>query len=68
MSHEQHGDVQQLVDDLTRLVNRTRLENPLNWAEMIGALEIVQSDLLQEMIDEARDDGDDEREAWQRSQ
>ena len=67
MSHEQHGDVQQLVDDLTRVVNRTRLENPLSWAEMIGALEIVQSDLLQEMIDEIRDDGDDEREAWQRS-
>ena len=64
MSHEQHGDVQQLVNDLTRLVNRTRLENPLNWAEMIGALEIVQSDLLREMEDEARDDGDDEREAW----
>ena len=67
MSHEQHGDVQQFVNDLTRLVNRTRLENPLNWAEMIGALEIVQSDLLREMEDEARDDGDDGREAWQRS-
>ena len=67
MSHEQHGDVQQLVDDLTRLVNRTRLENPLSWAEMIGALTIVQSDLLQEMVDDARDDGDDGREAWRQS-
>ena len=67
MKRKQHGDVQQLVDDLTRLVNRTRLENPLSWAEMIGALTIVQSDLLQEMIDDARDDGDDEREAWRQS-
>ena len=67
MSHEQHGDVQQLVDDLTRIINRARLENPLSWAEMIGALTIVQSDLLQEMIDDVRDDGDEEREAWRQS-
>jgi len=60
-TNEPHGNVQMLVDDLERLLNRHRHENPLNWAEMIGALEIAKTGLLEEML-EVEDEEDDEDE------
>ena len=54
---DEHGDVQQLVNELNRTIRRNRLENQLNLAEVVGALELVKSDLIQEVRDGGGDDG-----------
>jgi len=37
-----------LVADITRIINRMRLEYELTYAEAVGVLEMVKADLIEE--------------------
>lgn len=51
-----------LADEIVRTMHRFRMEYELNFAEVIGVLELIKADLLDEAkdidLDEYFDDGD----------
>ena len=54
------GDAEQFQSDLWAVINRHRAENDLTYCQVVGTMQLVMSDL----IDESRQDDDEESEAF----
>ena len=60
--------VEHLTNELTRLINRFRSEYEMNYAELVGAIELVKADIIDESLADDDVSDDEDGEEWKDGQ